>query len=122
MTRLFIAVTLTGTLFLIGCQSPSPTPKSPTPPADQKAAAPSAPTPPPRKMTALPVVGYAGDQADLLKSSNPKLAANKKIAYDFFRIILRGRRLDRAAEFMTEDYIQHNPNADTGMAGFKAEF
>jgi predicted SnoaL-like aldol condensation-catalyzing enzyme len=63
-----------------------------------------------------------GDQADLLKSSNPKLAANKKLAYDFFRIILRGRRLDRAAEFMTEDYIQHNPNADTGMAGFKAYF
>ena len=23
---------------------------------------------------------------------------------------------------MTEDYIQHNPNADTGMAGFKAYF
>jgi predicted SnoaL-like aldol condensation-catalyzing enzyme len=73
-------------------------------------------------MTALPVVGYAGDQADLLKSSDPKLAANKKLAYDFFRIILRGRRLDQAAQFMTEDYIQHNPNADTGMAGFKAYF
>ena len=58
----------------------------------------------------------------MLKASNPKLAANKKLAYDFFRIILRGRRLERAAEFMTEDYIEHNPNADTGMAGFKAYF
>ena len=117
MNRFLITLTLTGTLFLMGCQSPEPAPK-----AEEKAAAPAAATPPPRKMTALPVVGYAGDQADLLKSSNPKLAANKKLAYDFFRIILRGRRLDRAAEFMTEDYIQHNPNADTGMAGFKAYF
>lgn len=116
MTRFLIAVMLTGTLFLTGCQSPTPTPK-----AEEKAA-PSVSTPPPRKMTALPVVGYSGDQADLLKSSDPKLAANKKLAYDFFRIILRGRRLDQAAQFMTEDYIQHNPNADTGMAGFKAYF
>jgi predicted SnoaL-like aldol condensation-catalyzing enzyme len=73
-------------------------------------------------MTAVRVTGYAGDQADLLKSSNPKFAANKKLAYDFFRIILRGRRLDQADKYMTEDYIQHNPNADTGMAGFKAYF
>jgi len=70
---------------LTGCQSPAPAPKA----EEKAAAAPAAATPPPRKMTALPVVGYAGDQADLLKSSNPKLAANKKLAYDFFRIILR---------------------------------
>src|SRR5688572_3684051 len=105
MNRFLITLTLTGTLFLMGCQSPAPAPN-----AEEKAdAAPAAATPPPRKMTALPVVGYAGDQADLLKSSSPKLAANKKLAYDFFRIIPRGRRLDRAAEFMTEDYMQHNP-------------
>src|SRR4051812_4533891 len=120
MTRCMIAVTLTTALFFIGCQSPAPTPAA----TEKPAAAPSAPasTPPARKMTAVPVVGYAGNQADLLKASDPKLAANKKVAYEFFRIILRGRRLDRAAEFMTEDYIQHNPNADTGMAGFKAYF
>ena len=116
MTRFLIAVTLTGTVFLIGCQSPPPTPTT-----EEKAAAPLASTPPPRRMTALPVAGYAGNQADLLKASDPKLAANKQLAYDFFRI-LRGRRLDQAAQFMTEDYIQHNPNADTGMAGFKAYF
>jgi len=70
---------------------------------------------------ALPVVP-AKDQAALLKSSDPKLAANKKIAYDFFRVILRGMRLDQADKYMTADYIQHNPNAETGMAGFKAYF
>ena len=53
---------------------------------------------------------------------DPKLAANKKIAYDFFRIVLRGRRLNEAEKFMRDDYMQHNPNADTGIKGFKAYF
>jgi len=70
---------------------------------------------------ALPVVP-AKDQAALLKSSDKKLAANKKLAYDFFRIVLNGRRLNEADKFMTADYMQHNPNAETGMAGFKAYF
>ena len=70
---------------------------------------------------ALPVVA-GKDQAAMLKSSDPKLAANKKVAYDFFRIVLRGFRLDQADKYMTNDYMQHNPNAETGMAGFKAYF
>ena len=48
MNRFLITLTLTGALFLIGCQSPEPAPK-----AEEKAAeAPAAATPPPRKMTA----------------------------------------------------------------------
>ena len=70
---------------------------------------------------ALPVEP-APDQAALLKSKDPKLAANKKIAYDFFRVVLRGRHLDQAEKYMKDDYIQHNPNADTGIVGFKAYF
>src|SRR5580658_915985 len=70
---------------------------------------------------ALPVVP-ASDQAALLKSNDPKLAANKKAAYDFYRIVLRGLRLDQAEKYMRDDYMQHNPNADTGIAGFKAYF
>jgi predicted SnoaL-like aldol condensation-catalyzing enzyme len=61
-------------------------------------------------------------QKDLLKSSDPQLALNKRIAYDFFRIVLQGRRLELAEQFMHNDYMQHNPNADTGIAGFKAYF
>jgi len=70
---------------------------------------------------ALPVVA-AKDQAALLKSNDPKLAANKKLAYDFYRIVLRGRRLDQAEKYMRDDYIQHNPNAETGIKGFKDYF
>ena len=119
MTRLLFAVMLTG-MFLTSCTSATEAPAPATTPTPEPSK--EANTPPPRMMTAVPVTGYAGDQADLLKSSNPKLAANKKLAYDFFRVILRGRRLDQADKYMTEDYIQHNPNADTGMAGFKAYF
>lgn len=70
---------------------------------------------------ALPVTP-ASDQQALLKSNDPKLARNKKNAYDFFRIVLRARHLDQADKYMRADYIQHNPNADTGMKGFKEYF
>ena len=77
--------------------------------------------PEPRLTTAVRVT-EAPDQAALLEHSDPQLAANKRIGYDFFRVILRGQQLDQAADFMAEDYIQHNPNADTGLAGFLAYF
>jgi predicted SnoaL-like aldol condensation-catalyzing enzyme len=67
--------------------------------------------------SALPVVP-APDQQALLKHDDPKLAANKKLVYDFFRIVLQARHLDEAPKYMKEDYMQHNPNAETGMKGF----
>jgi len=70
---------------------------------------------------ALPVVP-GKDQAAMLKSPDAKLAANKKLCYDFFRVILRARHLDQAEKYMTDDYIQHNPNAETGIRGFKDFF
>ena len=78
-------------------------------------------------LAALPLFGAlpvtpAKDQAALLKSSDPKLARNKKNAYDFYRIVLRARHLDDAGKYMRDDYMQHNPNADTGIQGFKAYF
>ncbi len=56
-----------------------------------------------------PPVGVK-DQLALLKSSDPKLAANKKLVFDMYRIILQGGHADRVAEFFTPGYIQHNPN------------
>lgn len=65
-------------------------------------------------MPVLPAV----DQQKLLQNADARLAANKQLVYDFTRIILSGRRLERVREFMTEGYIQHNPNVETGMQGF----
>lgn len=61
-------------------------------------------------------------QEELLKDKDPKLAANKKVVFDFWRVVLEARHLDEADKYMRQDYMQHNPNADTGIAGFKAYF
>jgi predicted SnoaL-like aldol condensation-catalyzing enzyme len=61
-------------------------------------------------------------QEELLKDRDPKLAANKKLVYDFWREVLEARHLDLADKYMRTDYMQHNPNAETGVAGFKAYF
>ena len=66
-------------------------------------------------MSVPPVVSQ--DHAALLASPDPRLAANKRLVYDMYRIVLQAGRADRAYEFIAEDYIQHNPNAAQGLAG-----
>jgi predicted SnoaL-like aldol condensation-catalyzing enzyme len=56
----------------------------------------------------------APDQAALLKASDPKLAANKKLVFDMYRAIIQAGRTDLAPQYFTEGYIQHNPNVVTG--------
>lgn len=112
--RARVAMAAVGILAAFGCTAPEP--------AALEAPAAETEAPAPRVTTAVPVTAAPGDQAALLASDDPRLAANKRLAYDFFRVILRGQQLDRAAEFMAEGYIQHNPNADTGLAGFLAYF
>jgi predicted SnoaL-like aldol condensation-catalyzing enzyme len=56
----------------------------------------------------------APDQAALLKSDDPKLAANKKLVFDMWRAIIQGAHTELAAKYFTKDYIQHNPNVATG--------
>jgi predicted SnoaL-like aldol condensation-catalyzing enzyme len=50
------------------------------------------------------------DQLALLKSSDPKLAANKKLVYDMYRTILQGGHYEMVDQYFTPGYIQHNPN------------
>jgi predicted SnoaL-like aldol condensation-catalyzing enzyme len=69
-----------------------------------------------RPMTATPP-RLASDHAALLASPDPKLAANKRLVYDMYRIVLQAGIAGRAGEFIAEDYIQHNPNAGQGLKG-----
>jgi len=57
----------------------------------------------------------ATDQQALLTSPDPKLAANKKLVYDMYRIVLQAGIWERAGEFIRDDYLQHNPNAGQGL-------
>lgn len=56
----------------------------------------------------------APDQAALLRSADPKLAANKKLVFDMWRAIIQGGHTELAPQFFTEGYIQHNPNVASG--------
>jgi predicted SnoaL-like aldol condensation-catalyzing enzyme len=65
------------------------------------------------------VSDLAGQEA-LLKSDNPKEAANKKLVFDMYRIFVNGGHTEEAAKYFTESYIQHNPNVITGRDAFVA--
>ena len=56
------------------------------------------------------------DQLPLLKSHDPKLAANKQLVFDMYRTIVNAGRADLADKYFTEEYIQHNPNVKSGKA------
>jgi predicted SnoaL-like aldol condensation-catalyzing enzyme len=58
------------------------------------------------------------DQQSMLQSSDPKLAQNKKLLYDFWREVFEGGHLELADKYMAETYIQHNPNVATGRQAF----
>lgn len=58
------------------------------------------------------------DQERMLQSPDPRLAANKKLVYDFWREVLEAGHMDLAEKYMAESYVQHNPNVPTGRAAF----
>ena len=63
-----------------------------------------------------PVVG-ASDPEALFKSSDPRLNANKQAAYHIVKDLLEAGHWEMADRYLTERYIQHNPNAASGRAG-----
>jgi len=65
----------------------------------------------------LPVTANADHKA-MLASKDPKLAANKKLVYDFWREVFEGGHMELAPKYMAESYIQHNPNVATGRKAF----
>jgi len=64
-------------------------------------------------MTPAPLVP-AEEQLALIESDDPKLARNKKHVWDFWRIVYEGGHMEYADQYMTERYIQHNPNVGSG--------
>ena len=62
------------------------------------------------------------DQEKMLASSDARVAANKRLVYDFWRDVFEGHHLEFADKYLAEGYIQHNPNVPTGRAGFVTFF
>src|SRR6266566_6957013 len=62
------------------------------------------------------VVG-ASDPEALFHSSDPTLNTNKQAAYHIVRDLLEAGHWELADKYLTERYLQHNPNAASGRAG-----
>ena len=62
------------------------------------------------------VVGVANPEA-LFVSKDPKLNRNKQAAYHIEKELLECNEWDRAGEWLTKAYHQHNPQAKSGLDG-----
>ncbi len=58
------------------------------------------------------------NQLELLDSPDATLAENKRLVFDFWREVLEAHDVERAPEYLSASYIQHNPNVATGRAAF----
>jgi predicted SnoaL-like aldol condensation-catalyzing enzyme len=62
------------------------------------------------------VVGV--DNADaLFTSPDPVLNRNKQTTYKIIKELLEANHWERADQYLTERYLQHNPNAASGLKG-----
>jgi predicted SnoaL-like aldol condensation-catalyzing enzyme len=50
----------------------------------------------------------------MLASPDARLAANKRLVYDFWREVFEAGHMELVPKYLTETYIQHNPNVRTG--------
>ncbi|HKO90828.1 MAG TPA: nuclear transport factor 2 family protein [Polyangiaceae bacterium] len=69
----------------------------------------------------VPPVASTDPEASLA-STDPELAANKRFVYDMWRTLLDAQQVEEAPKFLAEGYIQHNPQANTGLQGFLSFF
>jgi predicted SnoaL-like aldol condensation-catalyzing enzyme len=67
-----------------------------------------------------PVTGTADES--LFTDPDPKLHANKQVALHIMRELLQCNHWSDAGNWLTQKYIQHNPNAASGLAGVQAFF
>ena len=81
-------------------------------------------TPPPGAFVPgepAPVMAHP-DQLALLHNDDPALAANKRLLFDMWRTVLNAGHLERADEFVAENYLQHSPFQRSGRQALKDVF
>ena len=62
-----------------------------------------------------PVVGKADES--MFTDTDPALHRNKQATLHIMRELLQCGQWDRSGEWLTDRYIQHNPNASSGREG-----
>lgn len=67
---------------------------------------------------AYPVVPIAPEaQAALLESDSPQLVKNKRLAYEFYRVMEAGH-FDEMTKYMHPDFRNHDPRIEKGVESF----
>jgi predicted SnoaL-like aldol condensation-catalyzing enzyme len=74
-----------------------------------------------RAIGAVDVVAHP-DPLTALESTDPTLAANKRLVFDLWRSVVNAGHVEMADELLTEGYIQHSPVLRTGRKAFKEIF
>jgi len=67
----------------------------------------------------VPPVGDEDHEA-MLANDDPQLAANKRLVYDWWREVFEAGHLELNDQYLTPDFIEHNPNVATGREGVEA--
>lgn len=67
-------------------------------------------------------VAAVEDPEALFVDDDPVLHANKQLALHFMRELLQCNHWERAPEWLSERYIQHNPNGRSGREGIMTFF
>lgn len=62
--------------------------------------------------------GEETSQQVMLHSTDKALEANKRLVYDFYRIVFEGLHMEKAGNYLSEEYVQHNPNVKSGKDNF----
>jgi predicted SnoaL-like aldol condensation-catalyzing enzyme len=62
------------------------------------------------------------DPLAALASSDPALAANKRLVFDLWRTVVNAGQIEAADHMLAEGYIQHSPVLPTGRNAFKQIF
>ena len=101
-TSVFGLTALSSAMLLAACSS---TPTAPAAPAGGAAPVPQS----------APVIGRADES--MFTDTDPMLHRNKQATLRIMRELLQCGQWDRSGEWLTDRYIQHNPNANSGREG-----
>jgi predicted SnoaL-like aldol condensation-catalyzing enzyme len=53
-------------------------------------------------------------QTELLPSADAQLAANKRLAFDFWREIMQARHVDKTSTYVADTYVEHDQARNSG--------
>lgn len=64
----------------------------------------------------------APDQLALLKSSDPREAANKQLVFDFLRVVIDASHVEDVDKYLDKNFVEHNPTVPSGGRDALVEF